>query len=50
VNAIRISVFALASTLAAVGGILAASRSYSVGQSSGGSDTLLLAIVSSGRE
>jgi D-xylose transport system permease protein len=45
VNAIRISVFALASTLAAVGGILAASRLYSVGQSSGGSDTLLLAIA-----
>lgn len=45
VTAVRISVFALASTLAAVGGILAASRSYSVGQSSGGSDTLLLAIA-----
>jgi D-xylose transport system permease protein len=42
---IRISVFALGSTLAAVGGILATSRLYSVGQSSGGSDTLLLAIA-----
>jgi D-xylose transport system permease protein len=45
VTRIRISVFAIASTLAAIGGILAASRSYSVGQSSGGSDILLLAIA-----
>jgi D-xylose transport system permease protein len=45
VTAIRISVFALASTLAAIGGILAASRQYSVGQSSGSNDTLLLAIA-----
>jgi len=45
VSTIRISVFALAATLAAVGGILASSRSYSVGQQSGGSDILLLAIA-----
>jgi D-xylose transport system permease protein len=45
VTGIRISVFALSSTMAAVGGILFASRAYSVGQSSGGSDTLLLAIA-----
>ncbi len=45
VSAIRISAFTLSSTLAAVGGILFASRAYSVGQSSGGSDTLLLAIA-----
>ena len=45
VDAIRISVFALASALAAVGGILFASRTYSVGQQSGGSDVLLLAIA-----
>jgi D-xylose transport system permease protein len=45
VTGVRVSVFALSSTLAAVGGILFASRSYSVGQSSGGSDTLLLAIA-----
>ncbi len=45
VDRIRVSVFALASALAAVGGILFASRSYSVGQQSGGSDVLLLAIA-----
>lgn len=45
VTGVRVSVFALASTLAAIGGILFASRAYSVGQSSGGSDTLLLAIA-----
>jgi D-xylose transport system permease protein len=45
VSAIRVSAFALSSTLAAIGGILFASRAYSVGQSSGGSDTLLLAIA-----
>jgi D-xylose transport system permease protein len=45
VTGVRVSVFALSSTLAAVGGILFASRAYSVGQSSGGSDILLLAIA-----
>ncbi|MGH3715293.1 MAG: sugar ABC transporter permease [Micromonosporaceae bacterium] len=45
VDRIRISVFALASAMAAIGGILAASRVYSVGQQSGGNDVLLLAIA-----
>ena len=37
--------FVLASTLAAAGGMLAASRLLAVNQSSGGSDLLLLAIA-----
>jgi D-xylose transport system permease protein len=45
VDAIRISIFALASTLAAFGGILAGSRLLAVNQSSGGSDLLLNAIA-----
>jgi D-xylose transport system permease protein len=45
VNAIKISVFALASTLAAAGGILAASRLLAVNQQSGSGDVLLLAIA-----
>jgi D-xylose transport system permease protein len=45
VNRIRIAVFALASTMAAIGGILAASRLLAVNQSSGGSELLLLAIA-----
>ncbi len=45
VAAVRMAVFALASTLAACGGILAASRLLAVNQSSGGSDLLLLAIA-----
>jgi D-xylose transport system permease protein len=42
---IRVSVFMLCSTLAAAGGIMAASRLYAVNQSSGGSDVLLNAIA-----
>jgi D-xylose transport system permease protein len=42
---IRTSVFVLASTLAAAGGILLASRLLAVNQSSGGSDLLLLSIA-----
>jgi D-xylose transport system permease protein len=42
---VRVIVFALASTLAAAGGVMAASRLFAVNQSSGGSDTLLLAIA-----
>jgi D-xylose transport system permease protein len=42
---VRIAVFALASTMAACGGILGASRLQAVNQSSGGSDLLLLAIA-----
>ena len=42
---IRITVFVLASTLAAAGGIMGAARLLAVNQSSGGSDLLLLAIA-----
>jgi D-xylose transport system permease protein len=45
VDRIRIFVFALASMMAAAGGIMAASRLLAVNQSSGGSDVLLLAIA-----
>jgi D-xylose transport system permease protein len=45
INWVRISVFVLASTLAAAGGVLAASRLLAVNQSSGASDLLLLAIA-----
>jgi D-xylose transport system permease protein len=38
-------VFAIAGTMAAIGGILGASRLLAVNQSSGGSDLLLLAIA-----
>ncbi len=41
----RTIVFVLASTLAAFGGVLAASRLQAVNQNSGGSDLLLLAIA-----
>jgi D-xylose transport system permease protein len=45
VAAIRMSVFALASMMAAIGGILFASRGHAVGQNSGGGDILLNAIA-----
>jgi D-xylose transport system permease protein len=45
VNRVRVIVFMLASTLAAAGGILAASRLLAVNQQSGGSDLLLFAIA-----
>ena len=45
VNNVRLVVFTLASTLAAAGGILGASRLFAVNQSSGASDTLLIAIA-----
>jgi D-xylose transport system permease protein len=45
INVIKISVFTLASTLAAFGGILAASRGLAVNQQSGTGDVLLLAIA-----
>ncbi|MFG1924694.1 sugar ABC transporter permease [Cryptosporangium sp. NPDC048952] len=45
VTRIRLICFAAASTLAACGGILAASRLAAVNQSSGSSDTLLMAIA-----
>jgi D-xylose transport system permease protein len=45
INVIKVSVFTLASTLAAFGGILAASRGLAVNQQSGTGDVLLLAIA-----
>jgi D-xylose transport system permease protein len=45
VDRIRVAVFILSSTLAACGGILAASRLYAVNQSSGSGDVLLNAIA-----
>ncbi|WP_433205409.1 sugar ABC transporter permease [Dactylosporangium sp. CS-047395] len=45
ITRIRLLAFMAASTLAAFGGILAASRLAAVNQSSGGSDTLLMAIA-----
>jgi D-xylose transport system permease protein len=45
VENVRLAVFVLASTMAAAGGILAASRLFAVNQSSGASDTLLNAIA-----
>ena len=45
INNVRIIVFMLGSTIAALGGVLAASRLMAVNQSSGGSDLLLMAIA-----
>jgi D-xylose transport system permease protein len=45
IDHVRIMVFTIGSTLAALGGILAASRLYAVNQSSGASDLLLMAIA-----
>jgi D-xylose transport system permease protein len=45
VDSVRLVVFVAASTMAAAGGVLAASRLFAVNQSSGGSDTLLNAIA-----
>ncbi len=45
VNRIRITVFALASAMAAIGGILAVSREFAANQSTGGSNVLLFAIA-----
>ncbi|MGH3853696.1 MAG: sugar ABC transporter permease [Pseudonocardiaceae bacterium] len=45
VNRIRITVFALGSAMAALGGVLAASREFAANQSTGGSDVLLFAIA-----
>ena len=45
IDHVRILVFVLGSTLAAAGGVLAASRLMAVNQSSGSSDLLLMAIA-----
>jgi D-xylose transport system permease protein len=45
IHAIRVIVFAIAGSMAAIGGIMGASRLLAVNQASGGSDLLLLAIA-----
>jgi D-xylose transport system permease protein len=45
IDRIRVTVFAIAGAMAAIGGILAASRLLAVNQNSGGSELLLLAIA-----
>jgi D-xylose transport system permease protein len=45
VNGVRIAVFTIAGSMAAVGGIMAASRLFAVNQNSGGNELLLLAIA-----
>jgi D-xylose transport system permease protein len=45
IRKVRVIVFMLCSSMAAIGGIMAASRLFAVNQSSGGSDLLLLAIA-----
>jgi D-xylose transport system permease protein len=45
IDRVRVTVFAIAGTMAAIGGILAASRLLAVNQNSGGSELLLLAIA-----
>jgi D-xylose transport system permease protein len=45
VSLVRVTVFVLCSSMAAIGGILAASRLLAAGQSSGGGETLLYAIA-----
>jgi D-xylose transport system permease protein len=45
VNRVRVAVFGIAGTMAAIGGIMAASRLLAVNQNSGGSELLLLAIA-----
>ena len=45
VDAIRVAVFGISGTMAAIGGILAASRLLAVNQNSGGNELLLLAIA-----
>jgi D-xylose transport system permease protein len=45
VDRVRIAVFGIAGTMAAIGGIMAASRLLAVNQNSGGSELLLLAIA-----
>jgi D-xylose transport system permease protein len=45
INSVRVAVFAISGTMAAIGGIMAASRLLAVNQGSGGSELLLLAIA-----
>jgi D-xylose transport system permease protein len=45
VNGVRIAVFTVAGSMAAIGGVMAASRLFAVNQNSGGNELLLLAIA-----
>ena len=45
VNGVRVAVFGIAGSMAAIGGIMAASRLLAVNQNSGGNELLLLAIA-----
>jgi D-xylose transport system permease protein len=45
VNRVRVAVFTISGTMAAVGGVMAASRLFAVNQNSGGNELLLLAIA-----
>jgi D-xylose transport system permease protein len=45
VDGVRVAVFAIAGTMAAIGGVMAASRLLAVNQNSGGNELLLLAIA-----
>jgi D-xylose transport system permease protein len=45
VNRVRIAVFMIAGSMAAIGGVMAASRLFAVNQNSGGNELLLLAIA-----
>jgi D-xylose transport system permease protein len=45
VNAVRVAVFTISGSMAAIGGVMAASRLFAVNQNSGGNELLLLAIA-----
>jgi D-xylose transport system permease protein len=45
VNRVRIAVFTISGSMAAIGGVMAASRLFAVNQNSGGNELLLLAIA-----
>jgi D-xylose transport system permease protein len=45
VNGVRVAVFTISGTMAAIGGVMAASRLFAVNQNSGGNELLLLAIA-----
>ena len=45
VNRVRVAVFMISGTMAAIGGVMAASRLFAVNQNSGGNELLLLAIA-----
>ena len=44
-TAVRVAVFSISGSMAAVGGVMAASRLFAVNQNSGGNELLLLAIA-----